>query len=66
MEAVAFNNFLEGAAKFISEFGLPTFLVLYLLIVFSRKIDKMISLLDRLTGIIIKMVDEADRSDLDA
>ena len=64
MESTFFEQFLEIAAKFISEFGLPTFLVLYLLFSFSKKIDKMICLLDRLTGVIIKMVD-IDRSYFD-
>lgn len=50
--------------KFIGDYGLPTFLVIYLLNTFQRKIDKLISLVDRLTGIILVM-SKTDRSDID-
>jgi len=55
----------ELLIKLLVEFGLPTSLCFYLLISFEKKIDRIISLVDRLTGIILKMSD-IDRSDLDA
>jgi len=54
----------ELLIKLLVEFGLPTSLCFYLLISFEKKIDRIISLVDRLTGIILKMSD-TDRSDLD-
>jgi len=53
----------EIATKFITEYGLPTFLVMYLLITFQKKLDKLISLVDRLTGIVLSM-SKTDRSDV--
>lgn len=55
----------ELIVKLLVEFGLPTSLCFYLLISFEKKIDRIISLVDRLTGVILKMSD-IDRSDLDA
>ena len=46
------------AVKFISEFGLPTSLCIYLLVSFGKKIDKLISLVDRLTGIMMAISQE--------
>jgi hypothetical protein len=54
----------ELLVKLLVEFGLPTSLCFYLLISFEKKIDRIISLVDRLTGVILKMA-ELDRSDLD-
>jgi len=54
----------ELLIKLLVEFGLPTSLCFYLLISFEKKIDRIISLVDRLTGVILKMAD-MDRSDLD-
>ncbi len=50
--------------KFLGEYGLPVFLVMYLLNSFQKKIDKLISLVDRLTGVILTMA-KTDRSDVD-
>ena len=50
--------------EFVTKFGLPTFMVIYLLSVYSKKIDRLITLVDRLTGIIIRMEDK-DRGDFD-
>lgn len=54
----------EIIVKLVTDFGLPTSLCFYLLISFEKKIDRIISLVDRLTGVILKMA-ELDRSDLD-
>lgn len=64
MEAQPAQDLWMVAVKLIGEFGLPTFLVVYLLNSFQKKIDKLISLVDRLTGIIIVM-SKTDRSNLD-
>lgn len=58
------DNNTELLVKLLIEFGLPTSLCFYLLISFEKKIDRIISLVDRLTGVILKMAD-LDRSDLD-
>ena len=50
--------------EFITKFGLPTFMVIYLLMIFSKKMDRLITLVDRLTGIIIRM-ENKDRGDFD-
>lgn len=54
----------ELLVKLVTEFGLPTSLCFYLLISFEKKIDRIISLVDRLTGVILKM-SEVERGDLD-
>ena len=54
----------ELITRLIVEFGLPTSLCFYLLISFQKRLERIISLVDRLTGIILKMSD-TDRSDLD-
>ena len=50
--------------EFITKFGLPTFMVIYLLMIYSKKIDRLITLVDRLTGVIIRM-ENRDRGDFD-
>jgi len=37
----------------VSQLGLPTALVLYLLFSFEKKLDRLISLVDKLTGMLI-------------
>jgi len=54
----------ELIIKLLVEFGLPTSLCFYLLVSFEKKIDRMISLVDRLTGVVLRITD-TDRSDLD-
>jgi hypothetical protein len=58
------GDFWNIVFEFLSKFGLPTLMVLYLLSSFQKKIDRLITLIDRLTGIILKMSDR-DRSDFD-
>jgi len=55
---------VELLIKLLVEFGLPTSLCFYLLISFEKKIDRVITLVDRMSGIILKMSNK-DRSDLD-
>lgn len=54
----------ELITKLVTEFGLPVSLCFYLLISFEKKLDRLVTLVDRLTGVILKMAD-VDRSDLD-
>jgi len=57
-------NTTELLVKLLVEFGLPTSLCFYLLISFEKKISRIITLVDRITGVLLKMSD-IERSDLD-
>ena len=57
-------NTTELLVKLLVEFGLPTSLCFYLLISFEKKISRIITLVDRMTGVLLKMSD-IERSDLD-
>jgi hypothetical protein len=58
------DKMLQVGIQFLTEFGLPTFLVIFLLVSFQRKIDKLICLVDRLTGVIMQLT-KMSRRDFD-
>lgn len=50
---------------FLKEFGLPTAIVVYLLVVFRKAIDELTKTVNRLTGIIIALSHEGRLGDND-